>query len=528
MALEIVIVSVLFTAREPGEPLVVNPVTVMLHGAIAAGLCIPGVVLFTGMFYPFLLGRVALRLCKYVVLGPCFLLAYVCRRARRRNAVGPSPPVPTDAAGSASAPSRPLPQLTDGAAPVLGMAVSSDGVALAQPVAKVVRVAGADDLCASAADLSAAEDAFGDHVKRVRAERAREERRAAARAGHEAAPPADPWTRVEASTEALGRLSALRPPSPPVGTNPRLSECTGESGASAGRCGYDGGREGGRYERWRTRGEASAHARRRHSAPSPPPSPPTATPTAAAQRGGPGSTDALGRRRVSIGGVEIGGAETAGSTESDRRAERQPSGETTVETLEELIRRSAPQKPSPSSSSSSWSGAAAAKSEGCAPEEWYPLMETAAVKVQAAARGRQGRSATAELVGAEACAARPASTGAGPDVARGRVEDAPASTLSSPVPSAASPRRRRPPSLLGAVLNPTARVGPSVDDALPPQGHAGRRVSIQAQGPGVSSAGRRASGIFGETSAEFERDFDVIEGQRVFTQASLDRHRMRR
>ena len=82
LALELVIVCMTFVPPEPGAPLVIQPVVVVIHGLIAGLLCIPGMLLFAWLFDIDIVARIIVRM----LFAPLLYLRWKMRANRLRAA----------------------------------------------------------------------------------------------------------------------------------------------------------------------------------------------------------------------------------------------------------------------------------------------------------------------------------------------------------------------------------------------------------------------------------------------------------
>ena len=89
IALELVIVSMLYAPRAPGDPLVINPLKVAVTGSLASLIAIPCVFVFGWAFFPCALVRVLFALAKFtlrlLLCFPCLLGRCLLRRHQRRR-----------------------------------------------------------------------------------------------------------------------------------------------------------------------------------------------------------------------------------------------------------------------------------------------------------------------------------------------------------------------------------------------------------------------------------------------------------
>ena len=90
ISLQLVIVSMLFVPRQPGEPMTINPFKIVVSGTLAAVITMPCVFVFGFIFHPLVLlwvtYRLTTRLAGLFVGLPCIL----GRRVRRRRPAAPS------------------------------------------------------------------------------------------------------------------------------------------------------------------------------------------------------------------------------------------------------------------------------------------------------------------------------------------------------------------------------------------------------------------------------------------------------
>ena len=79
IALQLVVVSMLFVPRKPGEPLTVNPIKVIISGTLTSVITTPCVFIFAWAFHPVVLVRVLFKLTyRLLTLVLCF--PYIIRR----------------------------------------------------------------------------------------------------------------------------------------------------------------------------------------------------------------------------------------------------------------------------------------------------------------------------------------------------------------------------------------------------------------------------------------------------------------
>ena len=87
IALQLVVVSMCFVPRVPGQPLVINPVKIAASGTLAAVISMPCVFVFAWAFYPATLVRVVAKLSyrtiRLLVCFPCLLA--LCLHRRRKS-----------------------------------------------------------------------------------------------------------------------------------------------------------------------------------------------------------------------------------------------------------------------------------------------------------------------------------------------------------------------------------------------------------------------------------------------------------
>ena len=94
LALQLVVVSMFFWPREPGSPLTINPVKIIITGTISALITTPCGAIFAVTFHPVILARVIVRLtlrliylllCFPCVIGSCCMRRREARRLRREK-----------------------------------------------------------------------------------------------------------------------------------------------------------------------------------------------------------------------------------------------------------------------------------------------------------------------------------------------------------------------------------------------------------------------------------------------------------
>ena len=81
LALELVVLCMMYSAPSDG-PMVLNPITIIVSGGVAAAICIPGMLVFAMCFHP---GASAKRLARCVLCWPCRLGALLTDCCRRRS-----------------------------------------------------------------------------------------------------------------------------------------------------------------------------------------------------------------------------------------------------------------------------------------------------------------------------------------------------------------------------------------------------------------------------------------------------------
>ena len=69
---------------EPGQPVVINPVTVAAEGIVAAAITIPAMWVFAGAFVPAESARRLKKLFRFLVMLPFMIVLWLVRLVRRR------------------------------------------------------------------------------------------------------------------------------------------------------------------------------------------------------------------------------------------------------------------------------------------------------------------------------------------------------------------------------------------------------------------------------------------------------------
>ena len=72
------------TPPEPGEPVVINPVTVAAEGIVAAAITIPAMWVFAGAFVPVESARRLKKLFRFLAMLPFMIVLWLVRLVRRR------------------------------------------------------------------------------------------------------------------------------------------------------------------------------------------------------------------------------------------------------------------------------------------------------------------------------------------------------------------------------------------------------------------------------------------------------------
>ena len=72
------------TPPEPGQPVVINPVTVAAEGIVAAAITIPAMWVFAGAFVPVESARRLKKLFRFLAMLPFMIVLWLVRLVRRR------------------------------------------------------------------------------------------------------------------------------------------------------------------------------------------------------------------------------------------------------------------------------------------------------------------------------------------------------------------------------------------------------------------------------------------------------------